>query len=219
MGFALLSRALIYFILFTFFAIIILFPSEVRRALWKLSAPKELRETFQAKYDVSDEELINTVENIVRSTQNMAKKNIGALIIIVPEGLPGHILESGIAIGGKVSSALIETIFHDKTPLHDGAVCIQGNRVVAAGCFLPLSQDSAIDKELGTRHRAAIGITESYKVFSIIVSEETGVISTAQAGKLTRYYDSDMLRDILMQVYGLKTLTQAPKVRKRKTKG
>jgi len=219
LGFALLGRVLLYFLLFSFFGAYMLFPHQARRALWKISAPKEMRATYNAKYDVSDEELIATVDNIVRAAQNMAKKNMGALIIIAPEGLPAHILESGTAISGKVSSSLIETIFQNKTPLHDGAICIQGNRILAASCFLPLSQDTAIDKELGTRHRAAIGITESYNVFSIIVSEETGVISIAQNGKLSRYYDSDMLKDILMQVYGLKVAETPRAPRKRKARG
>jgi len=148
----------------------------------------------------------------------MAKKNLGALIIVAPEGMPSHILESGTAIQGRVSSGLVETIFQVKTPLHDGAICIQGNRLLAAGCFLPLSHDTAIDKELGTRHRAAIGITESHNVFSIIVSEETGVISTAQGGKLARYFDSNMLRDTLLQVYGLKVVTPKKEIKKRKAK-
>jgi len=204
LGFALTGRILLYFLLFAFFGINMLFPHQARRALWKISAPKDVRSGFSSNYDISDEELIEAIDAIVNASRNMAKRNMGALIIIAPEGLPSHILDSGTPIVGKVSSSLIETIFQNKTPLHDGAICIRGNTILAASCFLPLSHDTAIDKELGTRHRAAIGITESYNVFSIIVSEETGVISVAQNGKLSRYYDSDMLKDILLQVYGLK---------------
>ncbi len=220
LGFVLMGRVFAYTVLFAILSVIILFPAETRRGLWKISSPREMRENFNTKYDVSDEELKDAIDNIVRSTQNMAKKNIGALIVIAPESFPAHILESGTAIDGKVTSSLIETVFHDKTPLHDGAMCIHGNRVVAAGCFLPLSQNNAIDKELGTRHRAAIGITEAYSVFALIVSEETGVISTAQGGLLTRYYDSVMLTDALREVYGLKAVAPASgKKKKTKAKG
>ena len=214
-GFQLLGRVLLYFIFFVFFAAFFIFPQQVRRALWNFSAPKEVRESFSAKYTVSDAELAECIEDIVRTCLNLAKKNIGALLVIVPEGLPVHILESGTAINGKVSSQLLETIFQNKTPLHDGAVVIQGNRLLAASCFLPLSQDNSLDKDLGTRHRAAIGVTENYKAFSVIVSEDTGVISTAMNGDITRYLDGDLLRESLLQVYGLKIVAPKPKVKKR----
>jgi len=213
LGFVLLSRVLVFFVLFVFIAAFFVFPQQARRILWKISTPKDAKESFSVKYNISDAALNEAIENIVKSSQNMAKKNIGALIVIAPESLPNHILESGTAIVGKVSSTLLETIFHEKTPLHDGAVIIQGNLISAAGCFLPLSHDTGIDKELGSRHRAAIGITETYKAFSIIVSEETGVISIAQNGEITRYLDSDMLRDTLQQIYGLKIAKS--KVKKR----
>ena len=111
-------------------------------------------------------------------------------------------------------SPLIECLFNTKAPLHDGAVFIRGNRIVAAGCFLPLSQNTTVDKELGTRHRAALGVTENYKVLTIIVSEETGVISAAMDGELTRYYDAAMLTDMLEQVYGLKATAEGKKKKK-----
>ncbi|MCL2062500.1 MAG: diadenylate cyclase [Firmicutes bacterium] len=204
LGFPIMGRIFPYTVLFAVLAVIILFPSEIRRGLWKISSPRELRETFNTAYNVSDEDIKDAIDEMVRAIINMAKKNIGALMIVAPEKLPTHILESGTSVDGKISSSLIETIFHVKTPLHDGAMCIFGNRIIAAGCFLPLSQNNALDKELGTRHRAALGITEIYNVFAVIVSEETGVISTARDGLLTRYYDSVMLTDAFMQVYGLK---------------
>ena len=215
LGFPIMGRIFSFALLFALLAVIILFPAETRRWLWRLSSSAEMQSTFNAKYDVSDEELKDAVDQIVRAAQNMAKKNTGALIIVAPENLPIHILESGTGIDGKVTNTLLETVFHNKTPLHDGAVVIRGNRIVAAGCFLPLSQDKAIDKELGTRHRAAIGVTETYHVFTIIVSEETGVISTAKNGVLTRYYDSVMLTDELLQVYGLKAAAKAPSRKRR----
>ncbi|MCL2848049.1 MAG: diadenylate cyclase CdaA [Firmicutes bacterium] len=207
LGFTILSRVLLYFVFFIFFGAILLFPQQFKRLIWRISASKEARESFSVKFAVSDMALNEAIENIVKSSINMAKKNIGALIVIAPEGLPSHILESGTTISGKVSSSLLETIFTNKTPLHDGAVIIQGNQILSASCFLPLSHDNAIDKELGSRHRAGMGITENHKAFSIIVSEESGVISVAQNGELTRYLDSDMLKDILQQLYGLKIVS------------
>jgi diadenylate cyclase len=135
----------------------------------------------------------------------MSKKNTGALIIIAPENIPEQIVESGTHLDAVLSNQLIECIFNNKAPLHDGAVFIRGNKILAAGCFLPLTQNTELDKELGTRHRAAIGETEQYNNhLAIIVSEETGVISVAKAGEILRYYDSVMLTDVLEQTYGLK---------------
>lgn len=193
-----------------------LFPQELRRGLWKISSPKEVQESFSTQYDCSDEELKTAINDIVRAVQNMAKKDVGALIVIAPNTVPSHILESGTIMDAKLSCPLIECLFNTKAPLHDGAVFIRGNRIIAAGCFLPLSQDTNVPKELGTRHRAAIGVTENYNVLTIIVSEETGVISVANAGKLTRYYDSVMLTDTLEQVFGLKASAIETKKKKRK---
>ena len=132
------------------------------------------------------------------------KKNVGALIVVAPSNVPANIIRSGTELDSKLSTHLLECIFNTKAPLHDGATFVRGNTVIAAGCFLPLTQSLEVDKELGTRHRAAIGITETNNVMAIIVSEETGVISVAIDGILTRYYDSDMLRTKLEEVYGLK---------------
>ena len=219
-SFLLLGRVIIYFILFSFFGFVVLFPQDIRRLVWKITSSKEQRGALNIIYDVSDMELLEAIENIVRAVQNMAKKNIGALMVIMPNNLPEHILQSGTQIMGKVTCQLLETIFSNRTPLHDGAVCIKGNQIISASCYLPLSQDANIDKNLGTRHRAAMGVTETYNVFSIIVSEETGVISVSEGGKLWRYYDSDMLRDALKQVYGLKLAKKtknSPKARKDKS--
>lgn len=131
---------------------------------------------------------------------------MGALIVIAPKSVPTNIIRSGTELDSILSYQLLECIFNTKAPLHDGAAFVRGNKVVAAGCFLPLTQSLEVDKELGTRHRAAIGITETNSVMAIIVSEETGVISVALDGILTRYYDSEMLRNKLEEVYGLKAL-------------
>lgn len=197
-------------------AIAVMFPQELRRGLWKISSHRDMKATFTTHYDCSDEELHAAIDCIVRAAQNMAKKNVGALIVIAPTTVPNHILESGTALDSKLSSQLLECLFNTKAPLHDGAVFIRGNRIMAAGCFLPLTQSTSLDKELGTRHRAGIGITENLDVLTIIVSEETGVISVAQGGELQRYYDAAMLTDTLEQVYGLKAVEDAGKKGKKR---
>lgn len=207
LGFSVIGTILSYSVVIVILAVVLLFPQETRRGLLKLASPKAEHEAYTTDYDVSDEVLHETINDIVRASQNMAKKNVGALIIISANTFPEHILDSGTRLDAVLSRPLLECLFNTKAPLHDGAVFVRGNRIVAAGCFLPLSQSNSIDKELGTRHRAAIGVTEHYNVMAIIVSEETGVISVAQHGEITRYYDSEMLTDILEQTYGLKATT------------
>jgi len=197
--------AVLSFLLITL-AVVLLFNQEIKRSLFKLSSPKAVGEIFTTEYDVPDDQLKNTIDEIVRASQNMSKKDIGALIIIAPHDIPQNILDSGTKLDAVLSSALLESVFHSKSPLHDGAVFIRGNRIVASGCFLPLSQSIEVDKELGTRHRAAIGVTETNNMLAIIVSEETGIISVAMGGVINRFYDSEMLADKLAQVYGLKAL-------------
>lgn len=194
---------------------VFLFPAETRRGLLKIASPRETHEAYTTAYDVSDEELHAAINDIVRAAQNMSKKNVGALIIISNQNMPEHIVDSGTKLDAVLSCALLESIFNTKAPLHDGAVCVRGNRIVAAGCFLPLSQSNSIDKELGTRHRAGIGVSENYNVLTIIVSEETGVISIAQGGELMRYFDSQMLTDKLEQTYGLQATPESRRKRRR----
>ncbi len=203
LGLSVIGTLLKYSIVIVIAAVLLLFPQETRRGLLKLASPRDTHDAYTTAYDISDEELHAAINDIVRATQNMSKKNVGALIIISTQNMPEHIIDSGTKLDAVLSCALLESIFNTKAPLHDGAVFVRGNRIVAAGCFLPLSQSNAIDKELGTRHRAGIGVSENYNVLTIIVSEETGVISIAQHGELTRYFDSQMLTDKLEQPYGL----------------
>lgn len=206
LGLAVVGKISASIVVIVCIVVALMFPAELRRSLWKLSSHRDTVTKFNSVYNCSDDELRRAIECIVRAAQNMAKKNVGALIVIAPKTVPAHILESGTALDSKISSALLECIFNTKAPLHDGAVFINGNRVVAAGCFLPLTQSNEIDKELGTRHRAGIGVTENLDVLTIIVSEETGVISVARSGEIFRYYDAAMLSDTLEQVYGLKAV-------------
>ena len=126
---------------------------------------------------------------------------IGALIVLSNENVPAQILESGTRLNSDISAELIEGIFIPKAPLHDGAMIVSGTKIVAAGCFLPISEAENIPKDLGTRHRAAIGITEMIDVTVLIVSEETGIISVVSAGKMKRYADTEMLKNTLKRFY------------------
>ncbi|MDE6201135.1 MAG: diadenylate cyclase CdaA [Clostridiales bacterium] len=208
-----------YGIIIVIIVIVFVFPAETKRGLLKLASSRDTHEQYTTAYDVSDEDLHAAINDIVRAAQNMSKKNVGALIIISTQNLPEHIIDSGTKLDAVLSCALLESIFNTKAPLHDGAVFVRGNRIVAAGCFLPLSQSNAIDKELGTRHRAGIGVSENYNVLTIIVSEETGVISIAQHGELTRYFDSQMLTDKLEQTYGLQATPESTRKHHRRKEG
>lgn len=194
----------------------IAFLPEFRRYVLKLISSRKTSSHFTSSSEISDEELSNSISEIIKSTQSLAKNNTGALIVFVANAMPSHIIESGVKLNSAISSALIESIFNTKSPLHDGAVIIKGNTLISAGCFLPLSQDTNLPKELGTRHRAAIGITENYDVLTIIVSEETGVISVAKNGTLSRYFDSNMLQNTLTEFYGLSAPEPVTKKRRRK---
>lgn len=211
--FPVMSTIFSYGVLLVFIAIIIMFPQELRRTMWKL-ASKTGSETFNVEYDCTEEDLRKAVGDIVKAVLNMSKDNVGALIVITTQSVPRHILDSGTELGAKLSQPLIECLFNTGADLHDGAVFIHGDKILAAGCFLPLTQSQSLPKELGTRHRAALGISEQYDVLTIVVSEETGVISVARDGKLDRYYDASMLTDVIEQTYGLK-VTQAVGRKKR----
>ena len=187
----------------TFVLIAAVFASDIKRTIVKLSRGRWHSEYFSTKYNVSDEALRNTIAEIIRSVQTMSKKNIGALIVISPAHIESQILESGTTLNAVVSAPLIESIFNTKSPMHDGAVVIRSNLILAAGCFLTLSQNMNLPQDLGTRHRAALGVSENNDVLSLIVSEQTGIISICRNGVISRYYDSNMLNDVLEQVYGL----------------
>lgn len=141
------------------------------------------------------------VRHIVRAVEQLAEEKTGALIII--ERLTGlnEYLESGVRVDAVISAELLLSIFNPRSPLHDGAVIIQGERVLAASCLLPISESRLLDKRLGTRHRAAVGISEVSDALAIIVSEKTGIISFAENGYLTRYLTKDMLEEKLFSLY------------------
>lgn len=196
------SEPITYLLLILLFVlgIVVLYASEIKRTTWKPYLPKA-----QFNETAIDKNLAQTANNnineIIKAVQNMSKNDVGAIIVLCNTKVPDNVLNSGVKIDSIISSSLIESVFFPKTPLHDGAMIIQGNKITSAGCFLPLSQATDLPKDLGTRHRAGIGITETINATTIIVSEETGIISYAKAGKITRYADSEMLRKVLKDFY------------------
>lgn len=177
-------------------SIIIIFQPEIRRALEHLG-----RSAFTDKHIFENEETMEIViTEIVNAVESLSKSKTGALIVIEQKTGIGEIIKTGTKIDAEISGALLENIFVVNTPLHDGATVIRNGRIIAAGCFLPLTNNDKISKKLGTRHRAAIGITETSDALTIIVSEETGTISLAVNGRLVRNYDKDKLKKILVQI-------------------
>ena len=132
---------------------------------------------------------------------NLSRRRVGALIVIEQRIGLKDVIETGTSLQSEISSALLENIFEPNTPLHDGAVVIRGDRIMAAACILTLSEGKGISRELGTRHRAAIGITETTDAIALIVSEETGIISMAREGRLTRHLDRAGLEQVLTALY------------------
>ncbi|SDM93493.1 diadenylate cyclase CdaA [Sediminibacillus halophilus] len=178
-----------------FLGIIILFQPELRRALEQLG-----RGSFFSRNTTSEEELLNrNVEAIVKSCNYMAKRRIGALITIERETPMGDYVETGIPINGRLTNELLTNIFIPNTPLHDGAVILKNEQIIAAACYLPLSENPFISKELGTRHRAAMGISEVTDALTVVVSEETGQISCTKNGELHRDLDQEKLIEMLKQ--------------------
>ena len=177
-------------------SVVIIFQPEIRRALEHLG-----RSAFEDKHGFVDKEQRNIyVNEIVNAVSNLADSKTGALIAIEQGTGLGEIISSGTIIEAKITSNLLENIFVVNTPLHDGATIIGKDKILAAGCVLPLTNNKEINKKLGTRHRAGIGLSEISDALVIIVSEETGIISLAINGRLTRNYDKDRLRSILLKI-------------------
>ena len=182
--------------------IMCLYSVEIKRLIWAKRKVKLFDVKKSEGLRVDEEKTQNCINEIIKALQNMAKNDVGAIIVLSTGNVPSQIIDSGVKMDSDISSELIESVFFPKTPLHDGAMIINGTKIVAAGCFLPLSQNSDnIPKDLGTRHRAGIGVTETIDVMSIIVSEETGIISVARAGKITRYADAEILKNTLGKYY------------------
>lgn len=180
-------------------ALVIIFQPELRRALEQLGRKKILFGLFRFNdgKDKGERFSSKTAEEIVRACFDMGAAYTGALIVIEQDMVLEEYEKTGIAVDGLVTSQLLINIFEHNTPLHDGAVIIRGDRVVAATCYLPLSDNNSLNKALGTRHRAGVGISEVTDSMTIIVSEETGKVSVAVGGELIHDIDADSLRNKL----------------------
>jgi diadenylate cyclase len=184
---------------FAVLAMIVVFQPEVRRALEHIGRSRFYKFSILNRDDIqlNDERLKDSIASICQAVSYLQKYKIGGLILFERVTKLGDIIKTGTIVNADVSSDIIINIFFPKTPLHDGAMIIRDGRVYAAGCFLPLSQNQQLSRELGTRHRAALGISEEYDVVAVVVSEETGVISLAKNGQLQRNLEPEILYTIL----------------------
>ena len=180
--------------------IMILFQPELRKLLEQLGRSRIRGKGIFGGLQ-SEEENKRETEELVNALTNLSRRRIGALIVLERETGLKDIMATGTRLDAEISAPLIENVFEPNTPLHDGAMIIQGERISAAACILPLTENSGVSRELGTRHRAALGISEATDAIVLIVSEETGIISTAREGKLTRHLDAKGLRSILDGVF------------------
>jgi diadenylate cyclase len=183
---AFLYESLMFYV---FLGALIVFQPELRRALVRLGGTRLFRRLFKAPDTVADE--------ICDAVSHMSRGRIGALIAMETEESLGALAESGVKVDAEVTSELLRTVFHPGSPLHDMGVIIQGDRVTAAGCQFPLTDSDQLARELGSRHRAAVGLSEDSNALVVVVSEETGMVSVASGGRLTRGVPIDKLRAIL----------------------
>ncbi len=177
-----------------FFALLIIFQPELRRGLERMGRGTAGR---LLSFNNREEVVESTVEEVARAVDNLAKNKVGALICMERLTKLGDIIKTGTELNSKISAELLINIFVPNTPLHDGAVVIGSNKILAAACFLPLTHNNDLSKELGTRHRAAIGLSENSDAVVIVVSEETGKISIALDGGLTRNLTVESLKKAL----------------------
>lgn len=177
-------------------AVVVIFQPELRKALEQLGQKKYFKSIlpFTEKKDKGERFSDKTVNELVRACFELAKNKTGALIVIEQDILLTDYEKTGIPVDAIITSQLLINIFEHNTPLHDGAVIVRGDRIVSATCYLPLSDNMQISKELGTRHRAAVGISEVTDTMTLVVSEETGNVSIAIAGELIRAVDQDYLK-------------------------
>jgi uncharacterized protein (TIGR00159 family) len=172
--------------------VIVLFQNEFRRALAKFG---------KTSFALNPAEELTHLDKVVKACTTMSLKRIGALIVFTRENKLPSIVEGGVTIDAEVSDALLLSIFNPSAPIHDGAVIIDSGRIVAAGCFLPLAIEPMIEKNYGTRHRAAMGISEDTDTVVVVISEETGRISLSIGGKITREQDPESLGRVLNNIF------------------
>ncbi|WP_424769369.1 diadenylate cyclase CdaA [Paenibacillus sp. sgz302251] len=191
--------------MFTFgiVTVLIIFQPELRRVLEQLGRGKLFARSFSLDRDVMSEQ----IDGVIKAVRFMSERKIGALIVFERNTGLNELVESGIRMESKITSELLINIFTPNTPLHDGAVIIRGNQIMAAGCYLPLSENPFISKELGTRHRAAIGVSEVTDAVSVTVSEENGKISLSLGGMIVRDINEESLISKLFDELTPKTNT------------
>jgi diadenylate cyclase len=180
-------------------ALLIVFQPELRRAMERIGRIRGFINRPLRPNEVGG--IVRTIDEIARACRRLSERRQGALIVLERETGLQEVIDTGVPIDGALSTELLASIFDEHSPLHDGAVIVRSDRIVAAGCTLPLSSNT-LDASLGTRHRAAVGITERSDALAVVVSEETGTISLANNGRLVRNLDEQKLRKILSMVYG-----------------
>lgn len=180
-----------------FVIVVVLFQGEIRRALAHIGS----HPFFSG---VSSAMETHLVEEIAKSVITIAQKGYGALIVIERDILVDYHIEMGTELDSRISAQVIESIFHPQAPMHDGAILIRQSKIISAGCFLPLSKNPAIDKNLGTRHRAAIGLTEETDALVLVVSEETKSISIVSGGHMSPNVEMSDVRQALYEAFGFK---------------
>lgn len=179
-------------------ALVVVFQPELRRALEYMGRSKIIKTTLN---QVTQKEAYEIIGQIREAVEELAKNKTGALIVMERQTALTDICETGTNLDSKISKELLTNIFYDGSPLHDGAVILRGDRIHSAGCVLPLTRNSRLSKDLGTRHRAGIGITENSDCITIMVSEETGIVSVAKDGILERYFNGSNIEKLLRELY------------------
>ena len=195
--FATLNLLLEKFFSNLFVIVVVLFQGEIRRALAHIGS----HPIFSGVSAVMETHI---VEEITKAAITIAQKGYGALIVIERDILVDYHIELGTELDSQISAEVIESIFHPQAPMHDGAILVRNSKIVSAGCFLPLSKNPAIDKNLGTRHRAAIGLTEETDALVLVVSEETKSISIVQSGQMNTNVQLPEVRKALYEAFGMK---------------
>lgn len=197
LGLTALNWLLMSFINNGVLVLVIVFQPEIRKALESLGRGALLRSSRSE----GGEDRETVISEIIQCLTDLSRRRVGALIVFEQKTGLKDVIETGTAIDARISAALLENIFEPNTPLHDGAVIIRDKRVVAGACILTLTESRSVAHELGTRHRAAIGISETTDAVVLIVSEETGIISMAKGGRITRHLDAPAIRQVLEGLY------------------
>lgn len=191
------SQTVVVLVFLFSFLVVTMFNVEIKRSMLDSGAKRHAGHS-----DVTVSEIEGIINQVIRAVQHMSKNDIGALIVLSNDNLPDSVIASGTVINADINAPMIEAVFYPKAPLHDGAMIIEGTKIHAAGCFLPLIQNENLPQEVGSRHRAALGVTTVASVTAIVVSEETGIISIVRNGEIKRRYASDAdLKNALSEYY------------------